>query len=185
MLYRRCLAASPWAVRPRGRPRCLALTLSVNMFTNINSRTDLEPQPIFGTEGRHLLLYDGVCGLCSRLVQFVLARDRRGIFHFASLQSPTGSAVLEPSKTENLATFWVIANYRTRQVRRLKKGRAALFVINTLGWPWKAAGLLGVLPTALLDRVYDGIARNRYRVFGRHDHCLMPRPEYRSRFIDS
>jgi predicted DCC family thiol-disulfide oxidoreductase YuxK len=185
MLYRRSLAASPWAVRPRGRPRCGGLTLSVNMFTNINSRADLEPQPNFGTEGRHLLLYDGVCGLCSRLVQFVLARDRYGVFHFAPLQSPTGKAVVEPSGAGDPATFWVIANYRTPLAKPFTKGRAALFVINELGWPWKMAGLLGVLPTALLDRLYDVIARNRYRAFGRHDGCLIPRAEYRSRFIDS
>jgi hypothetical protein len=52
-------------------------------------------------------------------------------------------------------------------------------------WPWKVGGLFGAVPTALLDRLYDLVARNRYRVFGRHDHCLTSRPEYRNSFVDS
>jgi predicted DCC family thiol-disulfide oxidoreductase YuxK len=138
-------------------------------------------------EGVHLLLYDGVCGLCNRMVQFVLACDRRRVFHFASLQSATGKAAVEQSggNPADLTTFFVVANYRSAQARPLTKGRASLFVMTALGWPWSAARLLGVLPDAVLDRLYDLVARNRYRVFGRSEQCLMPRPEYRSRFIDS
>jgi predicted DCC family thiol-disulfide oxidoreductase YuxK len=133
---------------------------------------DSKPQSFSGTEGRHLLLYDGVCGLCSRLVQFVLAHDRRGVFHFAPL----------PQLSASETTFYVIENYRTSAARRLSRGRAALFVVDALGWPWKMAGVFGVLPTTWLDRLYNLVARNRYRVFGRHDQCVMPRPEYRNRF---
>ena len=136
-------------------------------------------------EGSHLLLYDGLCGLCSRLVQFVLTRDHQGLFHFASLQSPTGRAAAGDSGGEDLATFYVIANYRTPQATQFAKAGAALFLAHSLGWPWKSAGLFGVLPIAVLDRIYDLLARNRYGVFGRHEHCLMPPPLYRNRFIDS
>ena len=92
---------------------------------------------------------------------------------------------MEGSGSEDLTTFYVIANYRTPLARRITKGRAALFVLNSLGWPWKVAGLFGFLPTALLDLVYDLVARNRYRLFGRLDQCLTPLPEYKNRFIDS
>lgn len=136
-------------------------------------------------EGSHLLLYDGLCGLCSHLVQFVLARDHQGLFHFASLQSPTGIAAAGDSGGEDSATFYVIANYRTAQAARFSKAGAALFVAHSLGWPWKSAGLFGVLPRAVLDRIYDLVARNRYRVFGRREHCLIPLPQHRNRFIDS
>ena len=147
---------------------------------------DREPQRASG-EGRHLFLFDGVCGLCSRLVQFVLAHDRRRVFNFASLQSPAGRAAVTRSggNPDDLTTFYVFESYRTPEARRFAKGRAALFVLGTLGWPWRAAGLLGLLPTACLDRLYDLVARNRYRVFGRNEQCLVPRPEFRSRFIDS
>lgn len=146
---------------------------------------DSKPQVLSENGGRHLVLYDGVCALCSRLVQFLLTHDRQCAFRFASLQSPKGREAVEDSGSEDLTTFYVIANYQTTLARRLSKGRAALFVISALGWPWKVAGLFGALPTASLDRLYDLVARNRYRVFGRPDHCLTPRPEYRSRFIDS
>jgi predicted DCC family thiol-disulfide oxidoreductase YuxK len=146
---------------------------------------DSEAQAPSGIEGRHLLLYDGVCALCSRLVQFVLVHDHRRVFHFASLQSPTGRAAVGSSASAELTTFYVIADYQTPMARQCSRSRAALFVIGALGWPWKVAGVLGVLPTALLDRLYDLVARHRYRVFGYHDHCLPQRPEYKSRFIDS
>ena len=146
---------------------------------------DVQPSPT--ESGRHLLLYDGVCGLCDVLVQAVLARDRRVLFHFASLQSAAAKATLNRfgSNPDELTTFYVVTNYRGAEPSPLTKGRAALFVITALGWPWKAAGLLKVLPARVLDGIYDLIARHRYRIFGRYETCLVPRPEYRSRFIDS
>jgi len=85
---------------------------------------------------------------------------------------------------DDMSTVYVVADYRTTEPRPLTRSRAALFVLDALGWPWKVATLFGVLPTALLDRVYDFVARNRYRVFGRREQCFMPRPEWRDRFID-
>ena len=138
------------------------------------------------SQGRHLLLFDGGCGLCEWLVQFVLARDPAGVFHFASLASPEGRSIVtrHGGDADDVSTVYVIADYRTPEARPLTKSRAALFVSRTLGWPWRAATLLGVLPTPLLDRLYDVVARNRYRVFGRREQCLMPRPEWQDRFID-
>ena len=148
---------------------------------------DSEPQVGFGGEGAHLVLYDGVCGLCRGLVQFLLARDLGRTFNFASLQSRTGRTAVQTagSDPDDLSSFFVVSNYRTPQARVLCKGRASLFIASVLGWPWNVACVFGVLPTALLDRLYDVVARNRYRVFGRHEQCLIPRPEYRNRFIDS
>jgi predicted DCC family thiol-disulfide oxidoreductase YuxK len=137
-------------------------------------------------EAVHLVLYDGVCGLCNSLLQFLLTHDRRRVFAFASLQSATGRAVVEGlggDPTEP-TSFYVLANYRTRHSRIFARSQAALFVAGQLGWPWKAAVIARILPIALLDRAYNAIARNRYRVFGRFDQCLAPRPEFRGRFID-
>jgi predicted DCC family thiol-disulfide oxidoreductase YuxK len=145
---------------------------------------DSVPQPASG-EGAHLVLYDGVCALCSSLLQFLLTHDRRGVFAFASLQSATGRAVVEGAGGDptELTSFYVLANYRTRHSRIFARSNAALFVAGQLGWPWKAAVILGVLPSALLDRAYNVIARSRYRVFGRFEQCLAPRQEFRSRFV--
>lgn len=134
----------------------------------------------------HLVLYDGVCGLCSRLVQFLLTHDRRGALAFASLQSRMGRAVLERvgGDPADLTSFYVVTNFRTDRSRTLDRSKAALFVAGQLGWPWKAAVIARVLPAALLDRVYDVIARNRYRVLGRVELCLAAHPDFRDRFVE-
>lgn len=139
-----------------------------------------------GAEGEHLVLYDGVCGLCSRLLAFLLVHDRRRRFAFASLQSERGrSWVLQSGRNpDDLTSFYVVTDYRQPSAALLAKSRAALFVAQAIGWPWKALTLFGALPTSWLDRVYDLIARHRYRVFGRYDRCLVPRPEDRSRFVE-
>lgn len=137
-------------------------------------------------EGAHLVLYDGVCGLCNRLLQFLLAYDRRRVFHFAALQSAIGQAWVQRSGGDprDLTSFYVVAGYRTPDPRVVTQSDAALFVAGQLGWPWRAARLARVIPKALRDRAYDLVARSRYRLFGRYDQCLLPRPEFRSRFVD-
>ena len=148
--------------------------------------TDSSAQGPRRTEAAHLVLYDGVCGLCSTLLQFLLTHDRRGVFAFASLQSRTGRAVVERlgGDPADLTSFYVLANYRTGRSRIFARSQAALFVAGHLGWPWKAAVIARVLPGAVLDRAYDVIARNRYRVFGRFEQCRAPRPEFRDRFVE-
>ena len=132
------------------------------------------------------MLYDGVCGLCNSLLQFLLTHDRRGVFAFASLQSAIGRAVVERlgGDPTELTSFYVLADYRTDRSRTLAKSKAALFVAGQLAWPWKAAVLARVLPNAILEHVYSVVARNRYRMFGRSEQCLPPRPEFRSRFVE-
>jgi len=148
----------------------------------IDSRVQPGSQP----EGAHLVLYDGVCGLCDRLVQFLLTHDHRRVFNFASLQSATGQAMLERYRRDSrdLTSFYLVANYRTPDSRLFMRSDAALFVASALAWPWKAMRLVRMVPKGIRDRLYDLVARNRYRVFGRYEQCLMPRPEFRSRFVD-
>ena len=142
-------------------------------------------QPASVGEGAHLVLYDGACGLCSRLVQFLLKHDRRAVFTFASLQSAVGRTVTERFGQDpaELTSFHVLANYRGNSPRMFSRSSAALFVAGELGWPWKMAGLMSVLPTSILDQVYDVVARNRYRWFGRREACLVPTPALRARFL--
>lgn len=136
--------------------------------------------------GDHLLLYDGVCGLCNRLNQFVLPRDTAGVFAFASLQSGAGRSALARfgKNSDDLNTFYVVTNYRSDAPGLLSKAAAGLFVMKVLGAPWRWLGVFGVLPQSLLNVGYDLIARNRYRLFGRFDTCLLPTAEYRQRFLD-
>ena len=148
--------------------------------------TGLPPQVPSVAEGAHLVLYDGVCGLCSRLLQFLLNYDHRAVFTFGALQSATGKAMVERcgGNPDELSSFYVLANYRTGHARMLSRSSAALFVAGALGWPWKVAVLMRVLPTSMLDRVYGVVAHSRYRMFGRYEQCLRPRPEFRDRFVE-
>jgi predicted DCC family thiol-disulfide oxidoreductase YuxK len=136
--------------------------------------------------GAHLVLYDGVCGLCSRLVQFLLAHDQRGVFSFAPLQGETGRSMVARAggNPDDLDSFYVCADYRTPAARIFTRSDAALFVVRQIGWPWQVLTVAGVLPKALRDAAYDGVARVRYRVFGKYDQCLVPSPEHRSRFVE-
>jgi predicted DCC family thiol-disulfide oxidoreductase YuxK len=133
----------------------------------------------------HLVLYDGVCGLCNRLLQFLLRHDHRRVFSFASLQSDIGQSIVVRSGRNpgELTSFYVVADYRTAASRVFTRSNAALFVAAELGWPWKAAQWMRVLPEGIRDRAYDVVARSRYRLFGRYDRCPIPSPEFRSRFI--
>jgi predicted DCC family thiol-disulfide oxidoreductase YuxK len=132
------------------------------------------------------LLYDGVCGLCNGVVRFVLRRDREARFRFASLQGPVGRSLLARfgKDATNLDTIYVLVNRHAASPVLLDRSRAALFVLACLGAPWSWLQVAGVLPDAVLDRVYDAIARRRYRWFGRHDACPLPEPEWADRFVD-
>ena len=145
-----------------------------------------QAQPPAPTQGAHLLLYDGVCGLCNHLVQFLLKHDRRGAFSFASLQSATGRATVGRwgGNPDELTSFYVVVDFRTPNARPLKKSDAALFVAGQLGWPWKVLRQQDSFPGRSAIALYDVVARTRYRVFGRYEQCLMPREEFRRRFVE-
>ena len=143
-------------------------------------------QGLGDASGAHLVLYDGVCGLCNRLLQFLVAHDRRAVFSFAALQSSIGQTMVERfgGNPHDLNSFYVFANYRTPQIKPFVKSRAAIFVARELGWPWKALSVAGLLPTVALDSIYDLVAGSRYRVFGRTETCLVPAPQVNNRFIE-
>ena len=136
--------------------------------------------------GAHLVLYDGVCGLCDRMLQFLLRHDRRAVFRFASLQSETGKAMVARwgGDPEDLTSFYVVADFQTEKEYAVTRSDAVLFVVRQLGWPWNLALAGSVLPRPLRNRMYDAIARSRYRVFGRYEQCLIPTEESRSRFVE-
>ena len=146
----------------------------------------MAPQIPAESAGRHLILYDAVCGLCHRLVRLVQPRDRPEVFHFASLQSGLGQSLVRQfgRDPDRVDTFYVVSDYRSASPALLCRARAALFVAKSLGGPWRALAVLGVLPDGLLNAAYDLVGRHRYCLFGRRESCLMPPAEYQRRFID-
>lgn len=134
-----------------------------------------------------VLVYDGVCGLCNRLVQLVLRHDRRGVFRFASLQSGFAGRILarHGKDTRDLDTVYVVVNYDAPEEALFARSDAIQFVFTHLGGMWRVSAIvLKLLPDALCDFAYNTIARRRYRFFGRSESCILPAPEDRARFLD-
>ena len=134
-----------------------------------------------------VLLYDGVCGLCNRLVQFTLRHDRKDTFYFASLQGPTAGRILERhgQSPADLDTFYVVTDFDQPGEHLRARSDAALFVLRGLGGGWRALAMFGgALPKFLRDAAYNLVARNRYRVFGKFDACPLPDPKDRHKFLD-
>ncbi len=131
-----------------------------------------------------IILFDGVCNLCNGAVQWILQRDRRRLFRFASLQSAAARNALGLAGTslDQLPDSIVLideAGIHTRSA-------AALRIARHLGLPYSAAAALGwLMPRALRDNLYSWIARNRYGWFGRQNACMLPTPALRARFLDA
>jgi predicted DCC family thiol-disulfide oxidoreductase YuxK len=134
-----------------------------------------------------VLLYDGVCSLCNWWVRFVLKHDRHDVFRFASLQSPVAARILlrHDASAQSLDTVYVVLNFQQPSERFLARSEAAIEVLRQLGPMGKcAATVFSLLPRAIRDALYNFVARNRYRSFGKYDSCPLPEPKFRSRFLD-
>ncbi|MBX3354251.1 MAG: DUF393 domain-containing protein [Phycisphaeraceae bacterium] len=129
-----------------------------------------------------LLLYDGGCALCHRAVRFVVRRDRRHTFRFASLHSRAAAiAIAAAGLRDPLPESMVLVTGGQALVR----SDALFAILRELGAPWSMLSILRVLPRALRDWAYDLVARRRQRWFGAADHCALPAPELRARFLDA
>lgn len=133
------------------------------------------------------MLYDGVCGLCNRLIQFLLKRDKNDALRFASLQSDFAAAILKRQGADphNLDTVYVVVDHELPSERLLARSDAILSLGQALGGIWSASVVGKVIPRKLRDALYDVVAKNRYKVFGKHDSCMMPEGRYRRKFLDA
>ena len=133
------------------------------------------------------MLYDGVCGLCNRLVQFILKRDSRDRFRFASLQSTFGQTILKRHGADplDLDTFYVVLDSESPSERLLARSDGVVYALTTLGGIWKIAAVGKALPKSVCDALYNLVARNRYRIFGKYESCMLPEPKQRAKFLDA
>ncbi len=127
-----------------------------------------------------LILFDGVCHLCQGFVQFILARDPKAQFRFASLQSPIARHLLAAcgAEAQDLNSVVLMA-----EGRAYTKSDAALRIAARLSGPWPVLKAFLLVPRPIRDWVYDRVAGNRYRWFGKSSACLIPTPELRHRFL--
>jgi predicted DCC family thiol-disulfide oxidoreductase YuxK len=134
-------------------------------------------------ESPPVLLYDGVCSFCNGAVQTILRLDPRGSLQFAALQSDYGAGVVARHPDLADVDSMVFVDRPDRPDERVfVRSAAALRVADYLGGPWRLLKVAGIIPAPVRDRLYDGFARIRYRVFGKHDTCPIPPPEVRARF---
>ena len=133
-----------------------------------------------------IVLYDGVCGLCNRLVQFLLKHDKHDRFRFASLQSEFAQDVMIRHDVDphDLDTVYVVKDHKQPTETLLARSDAILYMLKQLGGIWSWAGIGRVLPCGFRDALYKLVARNRYRVFGKHESCMLPEPNHRAKFLD-
>lgn len=126
------------------------------------------------------ILFDAMCVLCSANAQFILRRDRQNRFKLASMQGEVGAELFRRHGIDptDPSTILVVDGDRV-----LRDSDAVLAIYAGLGWPWRAAGWLRLVPRALRDPPYRLVARNRYRLFGRRETCWVPSPADRDRVL--
>lgn len=127
-----------------------------------------------------VVLFDGVCNLCSTSVQFIIQHDPKGYFQFASLQSPAGAALLEQHHlpANSLSSLVLVEDGKT-----YTHSTGALRIARRLSGAWPLLYGCIIVPAFLRNAVYNLIARNRYRWFGKKEACWLPTPALRSRFL--
>jgi predicted DCC family thiol-disulfide oxidoreductase YuxK len=129
-----------------------------------------------------VVLFDGVCNLCSAVVQFAIPRDPRGRLRFAPLQSVAAERLLAglPPRADPIPDSFVLIEDGRLRLR----SSAALRLVRYLAMPWPLLAVFVVVPRPLRDWAYDAVARRRYRWFGVRSACFVPTPEIRDRFLD-
>ncbi len=127
-----------------------------------------------------VILYDGVCVFCSRWIRFIAARDKAARFRFTAIQSGYGTKLaqafgIDPDDPDTNAVIHGGVAYF--------KSDAALTVLSNLpGWAW--VRVLRSFPKPLRDAIYDLVARNRYRIFGKYDACFVPDVGMKARVME-
>jgi len=127
-----------------------------------------------------VILFDGICNLCNSAVQFVIKRDKKQRFRFASLQSEQGQQVLDEMQypLTRADSFYLVENGKV-----FDRSTAALRVVRALQGLWPLLYGFIVVPPFIRDGVYNVIAKNRYRWFGQRNTCMVPTAENRARFL--
>ncbi len=138
----------------------------------MNSKTDT-----------YIILFDGICNLCNGFVQFVIKRDKKARFKFASLQSPVAEKLLKSYSvsTESMESV-ILIDENKRQI--WTESSAVLNILKNLSGIYALLYVLIIIPKLLRDFLYRWIAKNRYKWFGRRKECMIPTPDIKKRFLE-
>ncbi len=132
-------------------------------------------------QDKKIILFDGVCNLCNSAVQFVIQHDKQDVFRFVVLQSELGQNILkhigiDPKYIDSVILYEPGVAY-------YYKSAAAIEIAKNLGGFWHLGTVFRVIPTGISNQVYDYIAKNRYKWYGKKDSCMVPSPELESKFL--
>ncbi|WP_291720844.1 thiol-disulfide oxidoreductase DCC family protein [Bernardetia sp.] len=149
------------------------------METLVQKQEKLNFQEV--AQNKTIILFDGVCNLCNGAINFVIDKDKNNNFHFASLQSEFGQALLAHFGRDT-ADFDSMIVYENGKIRT--KSTAALRIAAGLSGGWKFFSVFKIIPTVIRNAVYNLIARNRYKWFGQKNECRIPTPELKAKFVE-
>ncbi len=127
-----------------------------------------------------IVLFDGVCNLCNGAVQFIIRRDKQNLFKFASLQSDFAQKLLKEQgfSTTDFDSIILLENGIIFQ-----KSDAILRLLDSFSLPWKLLKVAYIIPRSFRNNLYDLIAKNRYKIFGKREHCMIPNAEIKEKFL--
>lgn len=133
-------------------------------------------------KNKKIILFDGVCNLCNSAVQFIIERNKKDIFRFVALQSDLGKEIcnyigVDPKTTDSIILYEPGFAYYT-------KSEAALKIASQLGGFYGFLSGFNFLPKRINDCIYDYIARNRYKWYGKKESCMIPTPELKAKFLE-
>ena len=132
-------------------------------------------------QDKKIILFDGICNLCDATVQFIIKRDKKDVFRFVALQSELGEEIIkylgiDPSKTDSIILYEPGHAY-------YYKAEAAIRIAKTLGGISGLLGIFSILPDRISNKIYDYVARNRYKWYGKKNECMIPTPEMKAKFL--
>jgi predicted DCC family thiol-disulfide oxidoreductase YuxK len=131
---------------------------------------------------KKLILFDGVCNLCNSSVQYVIKHDKKNNFMFAALQSEAGKQIIKAHNIDTGKTDSILLYSPEKDV--VSKSTAALKIASDLGFPLNLMCVFLIIPAFIRNWVYDYIAKNRYKWYGKKESCWIPTPELKSKFLE-
>jgi predicted DCC family thiol-disulfide oxidoreductase YuxK len=132
-------------------------------------------------KNKQLILFDGVCNLCNTSIQYVIKHDKNNLFMFAPLESTIGQDIINKYNIDTKNTDSIILYSEENGL--FTKSTAALKIANHLGFPLNILSVFFIIPPFIRNWVYDFIAKNRYRWYGKQEACMIPTPELKSKFL--
>ncbi|NRD19995.1 DUF393 domain-containing protein [Winogradskyella eckloniae] len=134
-------------------------------------------------KNKQLILFDGVCNLCNSSVLYVIKRDSKNNFLFAPLESKIGTEIITKFNIDTEKTDSILL-YNPKKDTLSYKSTAAILIASRLGFPVNMLSIFLIIPAFIRNWVYNYIAKNRYKWYGKKDSCMIPTPELKSKFID-